>query len=159
MKSIAHQDFLFIDNNFSVNENIFYARATKNIFFYDQLITSIYFMLWVPPDYKNSYAELHRALMNLSWIDEEYILLRHHIVPTIDPHDLVQYLDILTHAVIDNQSDKKFGVVFDLECYDEIQEIKTKYLLDTVKRFNISGRVEYISPHYQKFIHNMNLSG
>lgn len=154
MSHIIQQDFLFTDKRLSVNSNVFYARMTEHIYSKDQLLDSLYYMLWFPSYYGMNFDALNDCINDLTWLNENYIILHHKHLPNINDEDLSIYIDILIYAVLTNYDDKNIYVVFSNKCYQKIQDIKKHYLQNTVKKFNISSDAKYISQYYAKLFKN-----
>lgn len=95
-------NFKFIEGSASYNTGeVFFARIDPTIVSTDELLKSIYYLLWFPGYFGFNWNALEDCLTDLDWLSESKIVIVHDDIPKIDERDLQIYLDILNSSVLD----------------------------------------------------------
>ena len=95
-------NFKFIEGSASYNTaEVFFARIDPTIASTDELLKSIYYLLWFPGYFGFNWNALEDCLTDFNWLSESKIVIAHDNIPKIDERDLQIYLDILNSSVLD----------------------------------------------------------
>jgi len=89
---------------------VFYVAINPDIRLAKELITSLYYSLWLPGWFGFNWDALFDCLSDLSWIPQQKIALVHYELPKIAEQDLIKYLSLLNDAA--SQSQKTLAVYF-----------------------------------------------
>ncbi|MCO6524608.1 MAG: barstar family protein [Candidatus Schmidhempelia sp.] len=101
-----HLAFKFINGNTNYNTGeIFFARVDPTIANTEELVKSLYYLLWFPGYFGFNWNALEDCLNDFNWISEEKIVIVHDVIPQLPDDDLKIYLDILNTAIYDWQED------------------------------------------------------
>lgn len=99
-----HLAFTFINGRVSYNTGeVFFARIDPAINNTEQLLTSLYYLLWFPGYFGFNWNALEDCLNDFDWIREKKIVIVHDVIPQLPEDDLKIYLDILNTAIYDWQ--------------------------------------------------------
>lgn len=103
----------------------FHAHPRPDIHKTQQLLEALYQVLWLPGYFGFNWDALDDCLNDLSWIQEEKIILHHEKLPKIPEIDLKIYLEILRDAVFfwKQGGSNRFEVVFDEEDRDRVIDL------------------------------------
>lgn len=94
--------FRFIDGPVSYDTGkVFFARLDPLISNTDELLRSLYYLLWFPGYFGFNWNALEDCLRDFSWVSEEKIIIFHDALPNISNDDLKIYLEILRDTVLD----------------------------------------------------------
>lgn len=94
--------FRFIDGPVSYDTGkVFFARLDPLISNTDELLRSLYYLLWFPGYFGFNWNALEDCLRDFSWVSEEKIIIAHDALPNISNDDLKIYLEILRDTVLD----------------------------------------------------------
>lgn len=94
--------FRFIDGSASYDTSeVFFARLDPLISNTDELLRSLYYLLWFPGYFGFNWNALEDCLRDFNWIKEEKIIIVHDALPNISNNDLKIYLEILRDTVLD----------------------------------------------------------
>jgi hypothetical protein len=100
--------FKFINGSAAYNTGeVFFARVDPAIANTEQLLTSLYYLLWFPGYFGFNWNALEDCLNDFDWISEKKIVIVHDVIPQLPEEDLKIYLDILNMAVYDWQQDEQ----------------------------------------------------
>ncbi|EGS2004537.1 hypothetical protein I8I78_002011 [Enterobacter cloacae] len=82
--------------------------------FTEELLKSLYYLLWFPGYFGFNWDALYDCLRDLSWLPCRKIMLLHDSLPQIPKIDLQIYLEILRDSVLDwvNDEEHELEVVF-----------------------------------------------
>lgn len=94
--------FTFTENSPSYDaSNVFYARIDPEASSADELLKSLYYILWFPGYFGFNWDALYDCLRDLSWIPCEKVVLVHESLPKLKKEDLRVYLEVLRDSVLD----------------------------------------------------------
>ncbi|RRZ86351.1 barstar family protein [Erwinia sp. 198] len=94
--------FRFTDGPASYDTGeVFFARLDPLISNTDELLKSLYYLLWFPGYFGFNWNALEDCLRDFDWINEEKIIIVHDVLPNISRNDLKIYLEILRDTVLD----------------------------------------------------------
>jgi len=94
--------FKFIDGPASYDTGeVFFARLDPLISNSDDLLKSLYYLLWFPGYFGFNWNALEDCLRDFEWINEEKIIIVHDVLPNISSNDLKLYLEILRDTILD----------------------------------------------------------
>lgn len=98
--------FMFVEK-FPIYDTaeVFVVRIDSNIELTDELLRSLYYLLWFPGYFGFNWDALHDCFCDLSWIPCRKIVLLHDSLPRIPKLDLQVYFEILRDAVLDWEND------------------------------------------------------
>ncbi|QYN45510.1 barstar family protein [Gilliamella sp. ESL0441] len=119
-------NFKFIEGSASYNTaEVFFARIDPTIASTDELLKSIYYLLWFPGYFGFNWNALEDCLTDFNWLSESKIVIAHDNIPKIDERDLQIYLEILNSSVLDwKQNDQHdLEVVFQKKDEKLIQKL------------------------------------
>ncbi|HAB24037.1 MAG: barstar family protein [Pantoea sp.] len=93
---------------------VFVARVDPTIADTDELLRSLYYLLWFPGYFGLNWNTLYDCLRNLDWISEKKVMIVHESLPSIPDADLCIYLEVLKDSVLDwvNDEGHQLEVVF-----------------------------------------------
>lgn len=93
----------------------FFVRLDPLISSTDELLKSMYYLLWFPGYFGFNWNSLYDCLRNFEWISYTKIIIEHDSLPDIPYFELKTYLEVLRDAVIDWESDERhqLEIVFD----------------------------------------------
>lgn len=80
---------------------VFYVRIDPSIRVAEELIRSLYYLLWFPGYFGFNWDALYDCLRDLSWVPCYKIVLVHESLPGLPRDDLKIYLEILRDSVLD----------------------------------------------------------
>jgi len=86
---------------------VFFARLDPKIASTDELLKSIYYLLWFPGYFGFNWNALDDCLRDFHWINENKIVIVHDNLPGIPDRDLKIYIEILKDAVMDWRKDDR----------------------------------------------------
>ncbi|MDT0178006.1 barstar family protein [Enterobacter sp. BRE11] len=93
--------FRFIDGQASYNTGeVFFARLDPLISNTDELLKSLYYLLWFPGYFGFNWNALEDCLRDFNWINENKIIIVHDVLPNISKKDLKIYLEILRDTAL-----------------------------------------------------------
>ncbi|XKM14513.1 barstar family protein [Orbaceae bacterium ac157xtp] len=120
-------NFKFIEGRASYNtEEVFFARLDPSISSVDELLKSLYYLLWFPGYFGFNWNALEDCLTDFDWLSELKIIIVHDDIPKIAENDLKIYIEILNNAV----SNWNMNELHDLEVvFQKKDEIIIKKLL------------------------------
>ncbi|HBV92335.1 MAG TPA: hypothetical protein DEF80_15305 [Pantoea sp.] len=100
--------FKFADKSvcYDVGE-VFVARVDPTIGDTDELLKSLYYLLWFPGYFGLNWNSLYDCLRDLDWISENKVMIVHESLPSIADSDLCIYLEVLKDSVLDWVDDKR----------------------------------------------------
>jgi len=100
--------FKFADKSvcYDVGE-AFVARVDPMIGDTDELLKSLYYLLWFPGYFGLNWNSLYDCLRDLDWISENKVMIVHESLPSIADSDLCIYLEVLKDSVLDWVDDKR----------------------------------------------------
>lgn len=119
-------NFKFIEGSASYNTaEVFFAKIDPTIASTDELLKSIYYLLWFPGYFGFNWNALEDCLTDFNWLSESKIVIAHDNIPKIDERDLQIYLEILNSSVLDwKQNDQHdLEVVFQKKDEKLIQKL------------------------------------
>jgi RNAse (barnase) inhibitor barstar len=93
---------------------VFYVRIDPSIQAAEELIRSLYDLLWLPGYFGYNWDALYDCLRDLSWMPCHKVVLVHESLPELPRDDLKIYLEILRDSVLDWIGDdgRELEVVF-----------------------------------------------
>ncbi|MGY2238033.1 barstar family protein [Pseudomonas gingeri] len=100
--------------------NVFYVRIDPGIEVSDELIKSLYYLLWFPGYFGFNWDALYDCLRDLEWIPCCKVVIFHETLPLLDRSDLKIYLEILRDSVIDWYEDESHELEVVFRCADEV---------------------------------------
>lgn len=80
---------------------VFVARVDPTIADTEELLRSLYYLLWFPGYFGFNWNSLNDCLRDLGWISENKIMIVHESLPSIPDSDLCIYLEVLKDSVLD----------------------------------------------------------
>lgn len=86
---------------------VFLARIDPNIADTDELLRSLYYLLWFPGYFGFNWNALYDCLRDLDWISENKVMIVHESLPGIPDSDLRIYLEVLKDCILDWVNDEK----------------------------------------------------
>nr|WP_282187675.1 barstar family protein [Pseudomonas sp. MWU12-2020] len=107
--------FTFVETTPSYDSaKVFYVRIDPSIQAAEELIRSLYYLLWLPGYFGYNWDALYDCLRDLSWVPCHKIVLVHESLPELPRDDLKIYLEILRDSVLDWIGDdgRELEVVF-----------------------------------------------
>lgn len=94
--------FTFTENSPSYDaSSVFYARIDPETSLADELLRSLYYILWFPGYFGFNWDALYDCLRDLSWIPCKKVVLVHESLPKLNDEDLRVYLEVLRDSVLD----------------------------------------------------------
>ncbi|WPU24808.1 barstar family protein [Cedecea neteri] len=104
----SNEIFKFINGPASYDTaEVFFARLDPLIASTDELLKSIYYLLWFPGYFGFNWNALADCLSDFSWIGEEKIIIAHDNLPDIPGDDLKVYIEVLRDAVASWVNDER----------------------------------------------------
>lgn len=93
---------------------VFVVRIDSSIELTDELLRSLYYLLWFPGYFGFNWDALYDSLNDLSWLPCLKVVLLHDSLPQIPKLDLQVYLGVLRDAVLNwrNDEEHELEVVF-----------------------------------------------
>jgi len=93
---------------------VFVARMDPTIAATDELLRSLYYLLWFPEYFSLKWNSLYDCLRNLDLISAKKVMSVHESLSSIPDADLCAYLEILKGSVLDwiNEKRHQLEVVF-----------------------------------------------
>ncbi|VXD02669.1 MULTISPECIES: barstar family protein [unclassified Serratia (in: enterobacteria)] len=122
--------FKFADNSVCYDgSEVFVARVDPTINNSDELLKSLYYLLWLPGYFSFDWNSLYDCLRDFSWIGEGKIMIVHESLPSIPDIDLRIYLEVLKDSVLDWVNDEKhqLEVVFHEKDKKAIEKLLSSY--------------------------------
>jgi len=86
---------------------VFVARVDPTMADTDELLRSLYYLLWLPGYFGLNWNSLYDCLRDLDWISENKIMIVHESLPSIPDSDLCIYLEVLKDSVLDWNDDER----------------------------------------------------
>jgi len=104
---------------------VFLARIDPNISDTDELLRSLYYLLWFPGYFGFNWNALYDCLRDLDWISENKVMIVHESLPGIPDSDLRIYLEVLKDCILDWVNDEKhqLEVYFNEKDQGEIERL------------------------------------
>jgi len=104
---------------------VFVARVDPTIADTDELLRSLYYLLWFPGYFGLNWNSLYDCLRNLDWISEKKVMIVHESLPSIPDADLCIYLEVLKDSVLDwvNDDRHQLEVVFHEKDKEKIDKL------------------------------------
>lgn len=100
--------FKFADRTVCNSENdVFIARVDPAISDTDELLRSLYYLLWFPGYFGLNWNSLYDCLRDFSWIGENKIIIVHETLPNLPGDELRIYLEVLKDSVLDWRNDDR----------------------------------------------------
>ena len=100
--------FKFIDSPPAYNAaEVFYVRVDPEISLSEELLRSLYYLLWLPGYFGFNWDALYDCLRDFGWIPCRKIVLVHDALPNLPEEDLKVYLEILRDSVLDWEGDQE----------------------------------------------------
>lgn len=118
--------FKFINGSASYDTGkVFFARLDPTISNTDELLKSLYYLLWFPGYFGLNWNALEDCLSDFEWINENKVVIAHDKLPNIPDNELKIYLEILRDVVLDwdNYEQHHLEVVFQEKDKEFIQAI------------------------------------
>lgn len=116
--------FVYAEEPLSYNTaEVFCVRIDPGIRVAEELIRSLYYLLWFPGYFGFNWDALFDCLRDFDWIPCRKIILMHESVPQLPENDLRIYLEILRDAVLEWHEGEahELEVVFHLSDKDMIE--------------------------------------
>ena len=99
--------FKFSDNLPSYDAaEVFYVRVEPEISLSEELLRSLYYLLWLPGYFGFNWDALYDCLRDLAWIPCRKVVLVHEVLPNLPEEDLKIYLEVLRDSVLDWEGDQ-----------------------------------------------------
>jgi len=92
--------FLDVSPSYDAAE-VFYVRVDPKICHQEELLKSLYFLLWFPGYFGFNWDALYDCLRDLEWISYRKVVIVHEALPNLPEEDLKIYLEILRDSVLD----------------------------------------------------------
>jgi hypothetical protein len=93
---MRYKNFILSDDPTSYDTGlIFYARVDPAITKAEDLLSALYYQLWLPPYFGFNWNSLDECLRNLEWIDRSRVVLVHELVPKMDALNTKTHLEVL----------------------------------------------------------------
>ncbi len=104
---------------------VFYVRLGPGICRTQELLRSLYYMLWFPGYFGFNWDALYDCLTDFDWIPCKKIVVVHANLPSIPREELNIYLKVLWDSVLDWDGDDthELEIYFPSSDRDEIDEI------------------------------------
>lgn len=100
--------FRFFDSPPSYDAaEVFYVRVDPEISLSEELLKSLYYLLWFPGYFGFNWDALYDCLRDLGWIPCRKVVLVHETLPDLPEEDLKVYLEILRDSVLDWGGDQE----------------------------------------------------
>lgn len=118
--------FNFIDGPASYDtKNVFFVRLDPMLTTTDDLLKSLYYLLWLPGYFGFNWNALNDCLCDLEWIAEEKVVIVHDSVPNIPEKDLKIYLEVLMDAACSwkNGEQHQLEIVFQKRDKEVIEKL------------------------------------
>lgn len=94
--------FTFVETTPSYDSaEVFYVLIDPSIQATEELIRTLYYLLWLPGYFGYNWDALYDCLRDLSWVPCHKIVLVHESLPELPRDDLKIYLEILRDSVLD----------------------------------------------------------
>ncbi len=84
---------------------VFYVRIDPDVVGAEELLKSLYYLLWFPGYFGFNWDALYDCLRDLAWIPCCEVFLVHQVLPKLPKEDLKTYLEILRDAALDWSDD------------------------------------------------------
>ncbi len=81
--------------------SVFYTRIDPETSLVDELLRSLYYVLWFPGYFGFNWDALYDSLRDLSWMPCKKVVLVHESLPRLNNEDLRVYLEVLRDSVLD----------------------------------------------------------
>lgn len=106
-------------------DEAFVARVDPAIADTDELLRSLYYLLWFPGCFGFNWNALSDCLRDLDWISENKVRIVHESLPGIPDSNLRIYLEVLKDSVLDWIDDEghQLEVFFHEKDKDEIERL------------------------------------
>lgn len=93
---------------------VFYVRVDPTISLSEELLRSLYYLLWLPGYFGFNWDALYDCLRDLAWIPCRKVVLVHEALPNLPEKDLKIYLEILRDSILHREGDQahEFEVFF-----------------------------------------------
>lgn len=100
--------FKFLDGSPSYDAaEVFYVRVDPNISLSEELLKSLYYLLWFPGYFGFNWDALYDCLRDLGWIPYRKVVLVHEALPNLPEEDLKVYLEVLRDSALDWGGDQE----------------------------------------------------
>jgi len=108
---------------------VFVVRIDSSIELTDELLRSLYYLLWFPGYFGFNWDALYDSLSDLSWLPCRKVVLLHDSLPQIPKLDLQVYLEVLRDAVLNwgNDEEHELEVVFPASNQLNVEKIFINY--------------------------------
>ncbi|APO80045.1 barstar family protein [Pseudomonas putida] len=80
---------------------VFYVRIDPKISLSEELLSALYYQLWLPGYFGFNWDALYDCLRDLEWIPCSKVVLVHEVIPSVPVDDLKVYLEVLRDAALD----------------------------------------------------------
>ncbi|NNJ16154.1 hypothetical protein CSV86_013395 [Pseudomonas putida CSV86] len=85
---------------------VFYVRIDPKISLSEELLRSLYYVLWFPGFFGFNWDALYDCLRDLAWVPCRKVALVHEALPNLPEEDLKIYLEVLRDSVLDWEEDQ-----------------------------------------------------
>jgi hypothetical protein len=102
-------------------DKVFYVRVDPGIGVSDELIKSLYYLLWFPGYFGFNWDALYDCLRDFEWIPCHKIVVFHEALPSLDRKELKIYLEILRDSVLDWHGDDAHELEVVFRCSDKMK--------------------------------------
>lgn len=103
--------FKFLDGSPSYDAaEVFYVRVDPKISLSEELLKSLYYLLWFPGYFGFNWDALYDCLRDLGWIPCHKIVLVHEALPSLPEEDLKVYLEVLRDSALDWGGGQEHGL-------------------------------------------------
>lgn len=85
---------------------VFYVRVDPEVSLPEELLRSLYYLLWLPGYFGFNWDALYDCLRDLAWIPCRKVVLVHEALPNLPGEDLKIYLEVLRDSVLDWEGDQ-----------------------------------------------------